>query len=753
MERKYIFAIIIYLLFSWTFGWGQSTFQISLDKIDETIISDVVVYNGQTFMALTLNYNEIEIIKLDQDANIISSNKFNKPGARFTPEPKIFKKKNGDIFLLVPENAGGNTSKIHFYALDSNLDVKKSLTIPNAYPYYDWKHIQEFDDGSIIVWVSNSKNTKLSVQGIKMDEEYNVVWNQEYTFTNGDNMALRSSIIIDDECYVLVRRFANTTGSINYNCVLKIGKNGNILNTFKMNFDPNHIDKNNQGNVIAIGITRDNQLICAKFDNNFNEIWSKEIGFAKVPFTGEDKNALVAIEQGFGIDVFDNIYVTIMEENLDEFDGTKLLKLSPDGFVLNSNILLDGSHTRVDKVLMMNQDIIMKINSANGSIITKLNNQLASTQCSSMPFCTEIKDFIVLQSKDFDATPTSGPSLLVTNPLLRSNTNVSFTDLCNSIDQPYADFGVVQNNWCIGEYINIDLQTLYPHGRSLWLLIHDQDTVFQKSKNPEPFLLQKAGHYKILHTLVFAGCFYQDSITFKVSAMGAAILDRNLYLCPEDSLVIDLSTLGLTNIKWFDGDASSIKTIDKVGKISLTYVDSNGCDNEDMISIGARFLPKIELGDDVTICNDSSYLIAINVGPNDLIRWSHSFTDTKQIIVHQKGLYSVTVSNVCGETEDEISVDVIDCSTKVYYPNIFSPNNDGINDIFEIKTWNASELSCNIYDRWGNLIYTNVEDQITWDGNMSQQAVPIGVYVFTLSYKNKLRNTKEMIAGNVTLIR
>jgi gliding motility-associated-like protein len=121
--------------------------------------------------------------------------------------------------------------------------------------------------------------------------------------------------------------------------------------------------------------------------------------------------------------------------------------------------------------------------------------------------------------------------------------------------------------------------------------------------------------------------------------------------------------------------------------------------------------------------------------------------------VHQKGLYSVTVSNVCGETEDEISVDVIDCSTKVYYPNIFSPNNDGINDIFEIKTWNASELSCNIYDRWGNLIYTNVEDQITWDGNMSQQAVPIGVYVFTLSYKNKLRNTKEMIAGNVTLIR
>ncbi|HMU03239.1 MAG TPA: hypothetical protein PJ990_06430, partial [Saprospiraceae bacterium] len=131
--------------------FAQPTFQITLNKTDETIISDIVLSDNNTFLILTLSYNEIEIIKLDENATILSSFQFSKPNARFTPEPKIFKKKNGDVCLLVPENAGGVTSKIVFYALDSNLKIINSQTLPNAYPFYDWKHIQEFEDGSMML--------------------------------------------------------------------------------------------------------------------------------------------------------------------------------------------------------------------------------------------------------------------------------------------------------------------------------------------------------------------------------------------------------------------------------------------------------------------------------------------------------------------------------------------------------------------------------------------------------------------------
>ena len=732
--------------------FAQPTFQITLNKTDETIISDIVLSDNNTFLILTLSYNEIEIIKLDENATILSSFQFSKPNARFTPEPKIFKKKNGDVCLLVPENSGGVTSKIVFYALDSNLKIINSQTLPNAYPFYDWKHIQEFEDGSMMLWVSNSKNAKLTIQGIKMDNSYNTIWNKEYNFENGDDLVLRSSVNINSEVYVLVRRFSNTTGSRNYNSVIKIDHEGDVIETKALNFNPNHIDKDSQENIIAIGTTNANQLICAKFDKDLNIIWAKDIGFAKVPYLGVEKNALQAIEKGFVIDEFDNIYVTIMEESKDEFDGTKLLKLTPYGEVSYSNILLDGSHTRVDKVLMMNQNILMKISTAQGTMITKLTNQLASTECSSMPFCPEILDFLVIKSDDFEALSTSGPILQNGNPLIQANTEVSFSNNCQSLDQPYSDFNLIQEKWCIGESVKINLETLYPRGRSIWQLIHDEDTTLQKTKQPEPFLLLHAGKYKIIHTLIFAGCIYQDSLLFEVSAPGATILDRKLYLCPGDSLVINLASLNLTNIEWYDGDMSAIKTFNKPGIVSLKYVDQNGCPNEDKVNITIKIEPQIDLGNDVTICNDSVHIISLNVPDDVSVSWNNMSTNTTMII-NEEGNYSATVTNVCGESKDDINVDVIDCKTVVLYPNVFSPNGDGINDFFEITALNATDISLKIYDRWGNLIFYSVNQPISWDGKFNYQNVQVGTYTFLVSYNKFISGKNEIISGNVTLLR
>ncbi len=749
---KLILTFICCYLCSLHTIFAQSTFQIALNKTDETIISDIVLSEDNTFLILTLSYNEIEIIKMDENATILSSFQFSKPNARFTPEPKIFKKKNGDVSLLVPENSGGVTSKIAFYALDSNLKIINSQVLPNAYPFYDWKHIQEFEDGSMMLWVSNSKNARLTIQGIKMDNSYNTIWNKEYKFDNGDDLVLRSSVNINSEAYVLVRRFDSTTGSRNYNCVIKLDHNGNVVETKALNFDPNHIDKDSRQNIIAIGTTNANQLICAKFDKDLNIIWAKEIGFAKVPYLGVEKNALQAIEKGFVIDEFDNIYVTIMEESKDEFDGTKLLKLTPNGEVSYSNLLLDGSHSRVDKVLMMNQNILMKISTAQGTIITKLTNQLASTECSSMPFCPEILDFIVIKSDDFEALSTGGPLLQNGNPLIQANTQVSFSNYCQSLDQPYADFDIIQEKWCIGESVKINLETLYPRGRSIWQLIHDEDTTLQKTKQPEPFFLLHAGKYKIIHTLIFAGCMYQDSLLFEVSAPGATILDRKLYLCPNDSLVINLASLNLTDIVWFDGDISAVKTFYNPGNVSLKYVDQNGCPNEDKINIARKNQPEIDLGDDVTICSDSVYNISLVI-PNDVsVRWNNMNTNTS-IIINEEGNYSATVTNVCGEATDDINVDVIDCKTVFFYPNVFSPNGDGINDYFEIIALNATDMSLKIYDRWGNLIFHNVNQPISWDGKFNNQNVQVGIYMFVVSYNKFLSGKNEIISGNVTLLR
>lgn len=72
---------------------------------------------------------------------------------------------------------------------------------------------------------------------------------------------------------------------------------------------------------------------------------------------------------------------------------------------------------------------------------------------------------------------------------------------------------------------------------------------------------------------------------------------------------------------------------------------------------------------------------------------------------------------------------------------------------FEITALNATDMSLKIYDRWGNLIFQNVNQPISWDGKFNNQNVQIGIYTFVVSYNKFLSGTNEIISGNVTLLR
>jgi len=69
-------------------------------------------------------------------------------------------------------------------------------------------------------------------------------------------------------------------------------------------------------------------------------------------------------------------------------------------------------------------------------------------------------------------------------------------------------------------------------------------------------------------------------------------------------------------------------------------------------------------------------------------------------------------------------------------PNVFSPNNDGMNDQFEIPFYDLEIVSFEIYNRWGNSIFrTEAPTQLSWDGNdMQNQSVPEGTYYWRFEY-------------------
>jgi gliding motility-associated-like protein len=99
------------------------------------------------------------------------------------------------------------------------------------------------------------------------------------------------------------------------------------------------------------------------------------------------------------------------------------------------------------------------------------------------------------------------------------------------------------------------------------------------------------------------------------------------------------------------------------------------------------------------------------------------------------GTYTVTLiasNGTCLDTATAIIV--VDVATSIVIPNIFSPNGDGVNETFMIMCTGMKSLTCDIYNRWGQLVYTLNGPNEVWDGklNNGNQATE-GTYYFMLN--------------------
>jgi len=89
---------------------------------------------------------------------------------------------------------------------------------------------------------------------------------------------------------------------------------------------------------------------------------------------------------------------------------------------------------------------------------------------------------------------------------------------------------------------------------------------------------------------------------------------------------------------------------------------------------------------------------------------------------------------------------------EVYIPNVFTPNNDGKNDIFLAYGTTIAAMNMNIYTQWGQLIYQVNSTTTGWDGTYKGVAQPNGVYVYVIEVE-LTDGTRVLKKGTVTLIR
>ncbi len=116
------------------------------------------------------------------------------------------------------------------------------------------------------------------------------------------------------------------------------------------------------------------------------------------------------------------------------------------------------------------------------------------------------------------------------------------------------------------------------------------------------------------------------------------------------------------------------------------------------------------------------------------------------------GLYVLHTTSNCGEHTFRFTIQEKQCKESVYIPTAFTPNSDGINDVFRPLGLNFTPISLNIYDRWGALIFQGTESNIAWHGMYKGQKVPTGVYTYKFKYRTAEGKIK-LETGTITVLK
>ncbi len=115
-------------------------------------------------------------------------------------------------------------------------------------------------------------------------------------------------------------------------------------------------------------------------------------------------------------------------------------------------------------------------------------------------------------------------------------------------------------------------------------------------------------------------------------------------------------------------------------------------------------------------------------------------------------LITLTVFNEFGCHADTTETIHIIPNPGLWVPTAFTPNGDGLNDLFEIKGINIVDYEISVFDRWGKLVFLSESMDTHWSGMVGDKQAPEGVYVYKIK---ALTNGGDKVdrGGSITLVR
>lgn len=243
--------------------------------------------------------------------------------------------------------------------------------------------------------------------------------------------------------------------------------------------------------------------------------------------------------------------------------------------------------------------------------------------------------------------------------------------------------------------------------------------------------------YLDIPVFTYDSCCFQDGTTFRIS-----------------------NRANIDQVLWNFGDGTTSAVSEPVhvfaqpGTYSVSLTESwNEETFTDTLPVTIHDLPSILLGD--TIMLYSGAVINLHAGGGlQTYLWSTGSTDSI-ISTESQGDYRVEVQdwNCCFNT-DSVYVKVF----QYFIPNTFTPNGDGLNDIFRVVgLYRDIEFKMYVYDRWGGLVFTSSDIDQGWDGTFKGKPADADTYIWIVHVnflgEDIITNGDVVLKGTVTILK
>lgn len=372
----------------------------------------------------------------------------------------------------------------------------------------------------------------------------------------------------------------------------------------------------------------------------------------------------------------------------------------------------------------------------------------------------------------------TGPVVTVT-PSVTTTYTCTITDQCGNKDSltktitVYANentgFTYSPNPGCAGVPITITGNGPGAPGNFNWVAAGSSTSSATAVKSfttsyPGP------GTYKVILNYINGFCLYPDSGLVTINAAPIVKALSNAPVCLDAFLHLDAqSSSTLSSYAWSGpaGFTSAIKnptifpaSFANAGTYSLTVTDINGCTNTvpattlvDVVTMNLTGVTPdqfIGLGGSVQL--NAAGGVYYHWSPDDGTLSNAHINNPIATPVDTVTRYTVVAMNQWG-CKDSATVTIKLDYSDFFIPNSFTPNGDGLNDVFRVVNARFDKLvAFEIYDRWGKLVFHTLDKTKGWDGTFYGEPCDLGIYHYFIIL-SRPDGGQKTYKGTVTLVR